>query len=170
MFGDFNVLNQTAGVLHMQGVEVFGSISFNQVAMIYTANGTTAKTLTLSFGLYSLNGSTLSLANSASTSTNPTANGYSWITLGTSATQDITPGNWYFGFISSTSSNNNLSVVCMPGFNYAAAATQRRPSGVFVMGEYSVTTNAFPTAICTSDMIKEPTGKNPQYPYILISA
>ena len=95
-------LSTDNGQIFMQGVEIPGSISLNNVIMMMSASGTTAKTLSFSVGLYSLTGSTLSLANSASFSSNPGANALSWITFVTSATQDITPGNWYFAYMSST--------------------------------------------------------------------
>ena len=100
-----------AGSLKIFGLEVPGSISFNNLIMLMSASGTTAKTLSVSFGLYSLTGASLSLANSASFSSNPGANALSWITFATSATQDITPGNWYFGYITSTSGNNSVSLI-----------------------------------------------------------
>lgn len=156
-----------AGSLQMHYVYMPGSLSFNQVAMLFSASGTTAKTATLSFGLYSLTGSTLSLANSASTSTAPTANTGLWITFSTSAAQDITPGDWFFAFMSSTSSNGNLSVVAN-----IHPTIQRSHGGPFFRGYYTVTTTAFPASIATSDMAKEGNGAGDftGTPYVLISA
>ena len=183
IYENYSVLNRmtaanvaiSGGSLRMQGVVIPGSISFNNVVVFMTASGTTAKTLTISFGLYSLNGSTLSLANSASQTTAPAANQGSWITLVTSATQDITPGNWYLGFIMSTSSNNNMSLLINHNTNNDIMITAGTAGGIFVRGNYSVTTTAFPASIATSDMSKEPSGlaasSSPMaYPYILISA
>ena len=176
LFESFPLLNRAAvgnllgvGSLHIQGVEIPGSISFNNLAMIMSASGTTAKTFSVSFGLYSLTGSTLSLANSASFSSNPGANALSWITFVTSATQDITPGNWYFGVILSTAGQSNLSLVN----NDVAAFSGGGYGGGFVRGYLSVSTNALPVSIATSDMSKEGNNESSfsvRHPYIIISA
>ena len=160
------------GSLQIQGVYIPGSLSFNTVALMFSAQGTTAKTATISFGLYSLTGSTLSLANSASQSTNPTANQLSWVTLVTSATQDITPGNWYLAIMSSSSSNSRMSFIC--NTNAGDFLANGVYGGVFVRGFLSVSTSALPASIATSDLSKEGSGfanaAYLNYPYILISA
>ena len=159
------------GSLHVFGVYIPGSISFNTIALFFTASGTTAKTASISFGLYSLNGSTLSLANSASTSTNPTANTGLWITLSTSANQDITPGNWYFAVMSSTSSNSRMSLGVNP--NFQAFNFIGGYGGPFVKGVLSASTTAMPASIATSDLSKEGSNSNQSLqfqPYILIAA
>lgn len=159
---------QSNGFLRIQGVFIPGSLSFNTVAFLMSASGTTAKTLTISFGLYSLTGSTLSLANSASQSSNPVANQGSWVTLVTSATQDITPGNWYLAEIYSTSNNGNISLLKPFGVN-----PQVTHAGAFFRGYYSATTSAFPASIATSDLRKEGAATGVVryiYNYILISA
>lgn len=161
----------SAGRLMMQAVYVPGSISFNNVNVIVQASGTTAKTLTISFGLYSLNGSTLSLANSASKSSNFTTNATSFISLITSAAQNITPGIWYFAYISSTSSNGSMSfIVNNPQVGVEASVGY---GGPFFRGHFSTTTNAFPASIATSNMSKEGVSNNLGlyvYPYTIISA
>lgn len=137
--------------------------------MIFSASGTTAKTFTLSFGLYSLSGSTLSLANSASVSSNPGANALSWITLATSATQDITPGNWFFGLIFSSSSNSLIGILCPP--SPGGGAFQSAYSGPFQWGQYNTSTSVLPASIATSDLSKANAGGDIQaHPYIVISA
>lgn len=155
----------SASDLRVHGVFLPGSISFNNI-VYYRSVGNTANTQSVSFGLYSLNGSTLSLANSAS-GTNSVRNAGSWVTLITSATQDITPGNWYFAFLKFSAGANGSILVP----NYAIASGGAY-GGVFVRGVLSVTTNALPASIATSDFIKEGI-TNSSYaaqPYILISA
>ena len=71
--GLFDQLNGN-GYLNLQAVYISGSISFNTCAVLFSASGTTAKTATISFGLYSLTGATLSLANSASIKRNTARN------------------------------------------------------------------------------------------------
>lgn len=158
----------TNGGLRIHGVNIPGSISFNNIAMGFSASGTTAKTMTISFGLYSLNGSTLSLANSASTLTSPTANTGLWIILETSATQDITPGSWYFGVVISTSSNSRMSLL-YPQFDQSNLVSQSAAGGFFA--GYA-TTNGLPASIATSDFSVPGQSAAPAYshPCIIISA
>lgn len=163
-----------AGSLHILGMEIPGSISFNTIAVIMSGSGAASENLSIYFGLYSLNASTvLSLANSASQATGLTLNqtAFSWITLATSATQDITPGNWYFAIMSSTSLGANFSFVN----NFGKADITASAHSGFARGIMSVSTNAMPSSIATSDMIGEGGNSNAelagrQYPYVLISA
>lgn len=149
-----------------------GSLSFNNLIMAISASGTTAKTLSIMFGLYSLNGSTLSLANSGSVSTNPAANTFAWITLATSATQDITPGNWFFGFLTSSSSNSRLSILMARG--YSGANELLAYGGPYFRGGIATTATNLPASIATSDLAKEfnedASGNYSTLPYVLISA
>lgn len=168
------VTHATNGFMVVNAYYIPASISFNKVNILFGASGTTAKTASLSFGLYSLNGATLSLANSASRSTNPAVNVTDWLSMATSAAQNITPGMWYFAFMSSTSSNSLQSVFMNPNLN--GSVEDGVPyAGPFVRGRYSVTTGAFPASIATSDMRKEgSTGFNTvsdyRHPYVILSA
>ena len=92
-----------------------------------------------------------------------------WTTLITSATQNISAGNWYFGFfLSNTYSNNGLGSILCWGNN------QNISNGVyggpFIRGVFSTTTNAMPASIHTSNMNKETTNETTRHPYILIAA
>lgn len=169
--GATNVLLGNAS-LHVLGVVIPGSISFNNLAVILS-QGNTGASVTLSFGLYSLNGSTLSLANSASRSFNTNANGLSWITLATSATQDITPGNWYFALMSSVSGGaENMSILCNALGNIGPSGIVY--GGVFVRGVATASTSVLPSSIATSALSKEQASAGADeetlQPYILISA
>lgn len=166
---NFNALD-SIGTLLVNGVHIPGSISFNNVVMpISRVASNVGRTFSVSFGLYSLNVSTLSLANSASFSETRTAGEISWYTLATSAAQDITPGNWYFGVLRSTSGDSQFRVAAYGGFG----AVGLTDNGVFVRGYMSVTTGALPASIATTDMLKEPTigtGGHGKHPYVIISA
>mgnify|MGYP001617671404 CR=1 FL=1 len=169
-----NASLEGVGTLHMLGVEMPGSISFNNLAMIVSGSGGVSEDMSLSFGLYSLNGSTLSLANSASMGTALTLNQtmFSWLSFATSATQDITPGNWYFAVMSSTTLGGSFSLV-INNWTGNAGAVGGEYGGIFVRGKLSVSTNALPASIATSDMSKEGQGITvniARQPYILISA
>jgi hypothetical protein len=160
----------SVGALHIQGVEIPGSLSFNNVAVILSGSGGVSEDMSLSFGLYSLNGSTLSLANSASMATGLTLNQtmFSWRTLATSATQDITPGGWYFAVMSSTSLGGSFSIEML---NRPIDMTHAGYGGNFARGILSVSTNAMPASIATTDLIKEGANTNAnRHPYIIISA
>ena len=151
--------------LHLHQVYIPGSISFNNIAVIKSI-GNSANTLSLSFGLYSLSGSTLSLANSAS-QTDTIQNGASWVSLVTSVTQDITPGNWYFALLSSTAGQ---SAQLIRGF--FAQVLHVGYGGPFFRGRHSASQTNMPASIATSDLIKETGATNTEarQPYILISA
>lgn len=152
----------TDAVLRIRQFYIPGSISFNTVAWLGHRTG--GPTVTASFGLYSLNGSTLSLANSASNSFN--VNNTQWRTMVTSATQDITPGNWYLAWMHDDSTGS-VAAYCQ---DYPRA-TDGGPGGPFFAGSYSVTTTAFPASIDTSEMNLIGTGLGTEFfPVILISA
>lgn len=165
--------NEASSSLWLQGLYIPGSISFNQVAVIASMPGVESKSITVSFGLYSLNGSSLSLANSASLSSSMTNGFLRWLTFQTSATQDITPGNWYFGMMSSTAGTGSFSLLVNNATNIGIVSNVIY-NGNFVRGAFSATTTAFPASIATSDLIKEPVVSGDQgkffHPYILISA
>ena len=167
LHGPLSVQNgNRAGTLVIHGVVIPGSISFNQIAMLIN-QGNTSRSMLINIGLYSYSGSTLSLANSASANQNFTANGVNWITLATSAAQNITPGNWWFAFLfdSATASNSIVGT----SHNFSAGGI----GGPFIHGFLSVTTNALPTSIATSDLSPDgssTTNSDMFRPYILISA
>ena len=158
------------GRLQLNYVYIPGTIAFNNVLMAFSVGNTTAKTLTISFGLYSLNGSTLSLANSASFSQDATDVGFSWITLVTSATQNITPGGWYFGYQHSSSGNSVMSVI---GQTRNSARNDEGAGGPFFRGWHATTSAALRVSIATSDLSKDGSSgtlTTKHHPLIIISA
>ena len=84
------------GTLSVHAVNIPLSISFNNVVVLQRFTPADSRTQSVSFGLYSLNGNTLSLANSASAVVTYSAASTGWLSFVTSATQNITPGTWYF--------------------------------------------------------------------------
>lgn len=163
-----NITLYSSNLIMIQGVYIPGSLSFVNV-MVLKSQGATANTQTYRFALYSLNGSTLSLANSASKTDSVQA--LAWVTLVTSATQDITPGNWYLAFMSATAGANGS----LMGNPQPQAPLLNYPyGGVFVRGYYPTTTTDFPASIATSDLSKEGSavsaGAALNFPYILITA
>lgn len=129
-------------------------VNFNIVAGVDPAN-------TVSIGLYSITGSTLSLANSVSmnvTLTDPT-----WASItATSATQNITPGTWYFGINAATGGAITAQgqTIVAPGNAF--------PGG-FIGGVATATTNGLPASVATSSL--DITGNDAMFvPYVLLTA
>lgn len=150
------------GTLSVHAVNIPLSISFNNVvALISRPNS--GGSHTLQFGLYSLNGSTLSLANSASQSI-AFSSAISWISMITSATQNIAPSAWYFAFNILSGGTSDLSFYA----NSSVAPANAVPGG-FLMGHMTASTNAMPASIATSDL--DITGADAvRQPYIILTA
>lgn len=163
------ILNNT---LSVGAVNIPLSISFDTLAAVISIganNATRSVSGTILFGLYSLNGSTLSLANSASVSRSfaGAATSTLWVTFGTSATQNISPGAWYFAQAVSTVTGGNTG----GGFGIwrnAAPNILNNPPG-FVIGTFSATTDAMPASMATSDFASAGAVGHRQ-PYMIISA
>lgn len=153
--------------LSVHAVNIPLSISFNQLVVYHShTNATAVRSASFSFGLYSLNVSTLSLANSASTSSaysSQTAN--QWMSMATSATQNITPGTWYFAINCNNSGDaGGFNLWCNSSLNVGNAI----PGG-FLMGRVTASTNGMPASIATSDL--DITGSDAiRQPYIILTA
>ena len=155
-------------------VYIPGSISFNTLAMIGSFNIGATNSLSFSFGLYSLTGGTLSLANSGSFSTGGVT-GFSWITFGTSANQDITPGDWWFALQRSRNlAGASFSFVACDPYSNDPNNGGIVAQGIFARGVYTVTSAGMVNSVATSAMSKEGIGALPAghgiHPYIVISA
>lgn len=153
--------------MSLHAVNIPLSLSFGKVAIFVSHTGTAGRTVSLNFGLYSLNGGSLSLANMASTTTGWTNNQTEvvWISMNTSATQNISPGAWYFGFVPDSSQGNpNIPFLGNSSINPINAI----PGG-FLMGRLTASTAALPASIATSDL--DITGNDAtRQPYIIITA
>ena len=149
-------------------VQFFGfnfndNISLNTINIPLDNEGVNL-TITISLGLYSLTGSTLSIANSASGSLaiNGGVRRYQSITA-ISATQNITPGTWYFGILASVT-GTSLYLIAGSSINPNNAF-----QGNFIGGNMTDSTNALPSTFATSNL--DITGsREMSVPYILISA
>lgn len=172
-FQDCQLRQFSNNELNMHLVYIPGSLSFNSLVVPISVGATINHTYTISFGLYSISGSTLSLANSASYASNDFNNSFWKNITDISATQDITPGNWFFAYIITESSNNprvNNIIFQNATRDYSIDVNV---GGPFVRGRYSVTTNGFPASIATSDMskIEDSSATNPKAaPLLIISA
>ena len=137
------------------------------MAISYTRAGAVTNAFLVSLGLYSLSGSTLSLANSVSGSltlpTNANIQRYFALT-DISAAQNITPGTWFMGIVMTS----GVSGTCQ----FAGAATvlpDNAFAGGFNGGGMTETTVALPASYATSDL--DTTGANAmEIPLILLTA
>ena len=156
-----NVAVRSNGILSIHAVNIPLSLSFNY-PVVLVSRPDSGGTQTIQFGLFSLNGSTFSLANSASQSIG-FSNAASWITLVTSATQNISPGAWYFAINAFSSGTSNLS------FYINSSVSPENAQPVFIMGRMTETTNAMPGSIATSGL--DITGSDAtRQPYIILTA
>lgn len=134
------------GSLSFVPYTIFDSISLGTFNILYRSKVATGGTHTLSLGLYSLTGSTLTLANSGSLPISVT--GIHWESITTwSSTQNISPGTWFWGFLFST---NVSSLADLFGVKTIGAANAF-PGG-FIGGAMSESTNALPSSFATSNI------------------
>lgn len=144
-------------------INIQDSISLNTVNMAWSF--ASSLTLSISLGFYSLTGSTLSLANSLSNTIARTTSGAGYVSFtNISATQNITPGTWWFGILARTATNSNASFYGQTIINPANAF----PGG-FIGGRMTDSTNVLPSSYATSDL--DITGDDAMaVPMVIISA
>ena len=153
------------------------SISLKTVNLIWRGSNTNtlnAQSARLSMGLYSLTGSTLSLANSLElTNINIAAGGggnsvQTAISISTaSATQNITPGTWWWGIIMGSTTSNGLRSFSLLG-GFTAGPGNSFP-GSFIGGAQTVSTSVLPASVATSDL--DVTGLDAMFvPMIILSS
>lgn len=153
------------GTLSFVPLNIRDSVSLNTVNM-WISFSSAAQTHTFNIGLYSLTGSTLSIANSISGTISASNNQRRYISFtATSATQNITPGTWWFGLLIRTSGNANISLDAANIIN-----AQNAFPGAFTGGRMSVSTNAIPASIATSDLDITGSDATALRPIIIISA
>lgn len=129
-------------------MQIRDSISLNTVNLpLYSPSG--AKTVTLRLGVYSITGSSLSLANSLSGSVDLVGDDKYLSLTATSSAQNMTPGTWFFGLLFSTSSNSNFTVNAMSHSRFNA---ENAFNFGFIGGAMTASTSALPSSIATSDL------------------
>ena|SRR3990167_3971560 len=137
------------GTITFNPITPSDSVSLGTLNFLMRHTSAANKTITLSIGLYSLNGSTLSITNSLSMSTtftNTASTG--WISLtAISATQNITPGTWWLALLASTAGANAFSFLAASNINVGNAFP-----GAFIGGAMTDSTNALPASYATSDL------------------
>lgn len=157
--------------LSIHAVNIPLSISFNVGVILarYSSAGAGTAGRTYRMGLYSMNANTLSLANSAIGSSEFTLGAAGtidqWVSLLTSASQNITPGTWYWALVVSSANGGGHGIYRGPGSIDPSNAV---PGG-FLMGRMTATTGIMPASIATSDL--DITGSDAiRQPYIIITA
>lgn len=166
-----NVRVISANTIYFVPFNIEDSISFNTLNVLLSVGGTNSQqSITFNFGLYSLTGSTLSITNSISVTDsvgsflNQNPEKYLSFTA-TSATQNITPGTWYFGIRLSTSGGTSRISLYGGVINNPGNVFQ----GSFIGGRMTVSSSVLPASVATSDL--DVTGLDAMFvPYILISA
>ncbi len=167
------VLNMTA--LKLQGFYLENSISASNFGLMLIQVFGPVASFTLSFGIYTLTGSTLTITNSGTFSTNVGNNESKWISFALSASQALSPQNYYFGLLASylvtaTSLSSNSTRL---GF-YGATQTRitNNMPGIFIRGKMTVSSSVLPLSVATSDLDTEATALASDQPqaYILMSA
>jgi hypothetical protein len=146
-----------AATMSFVPINLVGSISFLTMNLLMNYGATASQTM--SIGLYSLNGVSLSLVNSISGSdTCPAAIHYMSLTA-TSATSNIIPGTWWLGLL--------ISNTCSLYGAFTLNPTNAFPGG-FIQGRMKASTSALPANIEISNL--NVTGSGTMFsPYILLS-
>ena len=174
---NFNIINLGIPVnsltLTFCPLVLFDSLSWLKANIPVVVGGTrtVTKTFSISIGLYSLTGSTLSIANSIFGSQTfqyeGGKGGYLSMTS-TSATQNITPGNWWLGYLVSTTAQSTNLTGSILGQSNVFNPANAFPGG-FIGGAMTASTTALPGSVATSDL--DITGANafPQ-PNIILTA
>lgn len=175
------------GWLGLHVVSIPGTLTANSVAFLFnglqtTATASSTRNMTFWIGLYSLTGSTLTLLNNATMTTQVnSANSLQWYTIALSTSTVITPGNYFLGFMTSRSggggptgygmvgnSKSNLSTM-ISTITSASSLWYHNYIGPFFRGHFSTSTNALPASINTSACNKGGSvAAAESYPYILI--
>jgi len=92
----------------------------------------------------------------------------SWYSMVTSATQNISPGAWYFGlnFFTGGIATDHSSISF---FGNSSINPPNAIPGGFLMGRMTASTNAMPASIATSDL--DITGSDAiRQPFVIITA
>ena len=154
----------TVGSLSFIPFKIEDYISFNSMQMV-AVGAADVRIMSVSAGLYSLNAGTLSLANSASGYTSLPGNGAAlYFSFATSATQNISPGDWWFGIVVTSV----VAVFSFLGQKTFMSAGNAFP-GAFIGGAMTESTNNIPSSYATSNL--NTTGLTAlSIPYIIISA
>lgn len=168
---NFQGLNQQTNAVYSNGtlsVNMFNlpvSMSLGVAALGALRSVTAATgTMTIQMALYSLSGSTLSLENSGSMSFSASTTQRSWYAVTTwSKTQNISPGQWWWGVNIISSSVSSFSFLANSSVNITNAPL------IPMKGHMTVSTATPPSSIATSNL--DISGNDAmRQPFIIITA
>lgn len=168
-FSDFN---PDGNVLNISPFLIEDNISLNTVNVIFRAGINAVHSESITLGLYSITGSTLSLANSCSGQrTNSAASFFiQYVSMtNTSSTQNITPGTWFWGIIGIGSSTGGGGGTRPINILAGTISAGNSFPGSFIGGKMTETTNALPSSIAISDL-DTASNESLYVPFILVSA
>src|SRR3990167_9127146 len=136
------------GTLSFFPFNVEQSISWSILNFHHSRSGA-SMTHTFNVGLYSLNGATLSMANSISrTFSSSGAGGRGFVSMSdVSSAQNITPGTWFLGILAFTGGNSGFDF----GGNTSPDTANAFPGG-FIGGRMTASTAALPASYATADL------------------
>ena len=144
-----------AGLLHgsiyFQKYNILNSVDFKSLFCQIRYSNNVQATVSFLWGLYTLTGSTLSLLNTVSFSTNAVNfNGINRLhsATNTSSGQTIVPGTYFWGLLVRTSSANPAITIIGQGITFFPAAL----SLGFLGGRFATTDTILPTSVATSDL------------------
>lgn len=162
---------QSQNTISFQAVNIPLSISLSRAVILASdqsiaGTATSTRTIEIMFGLYSLNGNTLSQENSGSQTYTFKAAGASvqWRSLGMSAQQNVSPGAWWFALKVSTAGRSQWSMYGN------GAITMANPNPISsLMGRMTVSSAGMPASVALSDL--DITGGDAtRQPFIIITA
>jgi len=136
------------GSLTFMPLNLGDSISWATINLLVRTSSSANQTHSILMGLYSITGSSLSLVNSVSGNMSTNGSGRAWMSMtDTSATSNLTPGTWFLGIIARTGGTAAFQLV-----GTSNTAIGNNFPGSFIGGIYSVSTNALPTSLSTSEV------------------
>ncbi len=155
--------------LLMRAFNVYETVAMGTLQLVVSHGSSGTRSHTVSIGIYSRTGDTLTLVNSVSSSSIKTTigSGLYFTMTNFSSAQTLDPGTWYIGILTSGTggATSNMSFMGAPTDNQF---TGNEPG--FFRGAYSsATTNALPVSGLTSDF--STFGTSSKFtPYILITS
>lgn len=159
-------INLSVGTMLFAPFNLPDSISLKTVNLGIGQTSNTTWNIEIDVGLYSLTNSSLSLVNSFSISMSSNASNNLHISATTfSATSNLTPGTWFFGFLLT----NTSTVSLVQPFGGSSQPAGNAFPGSFIGGQMTESTNALPANYLTSNL--SITGGTAMFePYVLLSS
>lgn len=168
--GQFDAaLRSAPGTLRMQHVIIPLNCAFSR-AVVGFSNSTSTGTASLSLGVYTLTGTTLSLLTSASGTTAWTAALNQLVTMAPGASTTLAASEYYIGIVHATNAANTSNGLWMGNSATALAMSNSAAFNPLIYGTYTVTTNGLPSSLGTSDVGWNTGADSWRQPYLILTA